>query len=643
MCCTRTKVSAVAIAIGVLVALSAGVAMRASWERPAEPAAAALLDTPESIHWPEARRQVYRVHFENRDEGRLVATGGPGNASGETLRSVLSLDGLVAVTGDGSGEASGTTRVTFEVLACERASWEIAGVAAWASAIDCTTALTGARLGADVSPRGLTSALYAPAGADEVTQGVLQALWLRMQFALPGVDLSAGATYRVEEAGLQGTARQGYVVRSGDGPDERLRLERSTEALEDVRAASGLREPPVVSVAGSASAVIARSGRLARVAGEEQLDVRSRSGVPVLSSNTSFRFEWLREEAVAPSGLAKPIRRATDQMFVSAATDARLLDQRIDGLDAETLTSMLRTYGSGGHLSDMERFLWRATGLLEKRPDASRELLAIYRSPGATPALRALVMDLLASSGHAQAQTAMRAALGDGSLLVSGDAEDRRLYQRVGLLDHPTRETAEMVAHHYHELRGRDDVEARLTTAYALGAVIRGLRSGDDDARALAAAYGAELARDLRATRDPVELAHMVTAVANTRDESNMGVLADLAEHPSREVRSRVAHALGRVASRPPDALLGLLADEDRGVQRTAVRAAPLHEETYRALTLNTALGLVAEPSVRPILDLVRKGRASHRADTDALLDALIERGIRDDQERELAFMLREM
>jgi hypothetical protein len=329
---------------------------------------------------------------------------------------------------------------------------------------------------------------------------------------------------------------------------------------------------------------------------------------------------------------------------VSAGVEAKLLDNQIAGLDRETLLETIRTYGNGGRLPDEARFLWRATGLLEKHPELAWELLSLYRHPAATTQLQAKVLDLLASTGHEVAQAVMREALGDPAVLAEGGVAVRHLYQRFGLVREPATETAEMVAAHYRELRDSGNLEAEVTAAYALGAIAGKLSRGDDEARSLAAIYSAELARDLHGARDPAELAHRVTALGNARLAENVPVFSALARHESTRVRQRVAHALGRAASEtPPPALLDLMSDEDRHVQREAIRVATPRDEVYLQLADEVSTGGVPQLNVRPILDLIKEGRRSHRDATTRLLDALLARGIDDDKDREVALMLRRM
>jgi hypothetical protein len=592
------------------------------------------------LAWPQGERQVFRLTYRSSDEARPIVEEGASTAAADPISSRLELEARVAVTGEGMGAADGTRRLRFEVLSCERGSWQIAGGVAWSDAAQCEAMLVGPYLGIEVDASGETTALYDPAAADTSAQSVLQALWLRMQAALPDGPMAEGETYWAQEKTLQGLAANVYRV-SAPEPGSGFRLERTTDAYLDVRAAAGLRLPPRVEATGAASFSIDARGLLRSGKGDESLAVQTADGISLLASQSSFEFEWLRREDAAPTldfAVLEP--RAPTSALVGADVKAKLLDSRIAGLDLETLLANVRS-SAGIRGANDARFLWQATGFLERHPEAARELLALYRSPGASADARARVLDLLASVGHDEAQAAMRAALGDPGALAGGGVAARHLYQRLGLLEHPNPETAEMVAGHYRALQSSGSLEAELTTAYSLAAIAGKLARGDDEARSLAAAYNAELAGGLRSTTDPTELAHRVAALGNARLAENIAVFSDLAQHESPAVRREVAQALGKVETEsPPDALLGLMSDADPVVQRNAVRGASPADEIYRQLAQEVSAGGVPQLNVRPILDLVKQGRRTHPQSTTVLLDALIAQGIDDDKNRQLALLL---
>ena len=593
------------------------------------------------IAWPDGVRQVYRLTHRNNEEVRPIVDDGPASASGELMSSQLSLTATVAVTGAGIAPSGNAQRVTFEVLSCEDASWEIAGGVVWSDAAACEAMLVGSLLGADVKMNGVTTAIYDAPDSNTTSQSILQSLWLRLQATLPDAPVRMGQSYDAQDKGLHGTADNEYTLRSED--EKQFVLERTTHAYMDVRNAAGLQRPPVVKAMGNATFTIGKEERLRHVQGVEKLAASTAAGVSILTSETSFSLEWLREEKASRGvDFSQLMARAPTSARVGPNVRAKLLDNRIAGLDMQTLLSILQKPHAGPNPSDQARFLWRATGLLEKSPEESWQLLRLY--PDASPEVRARIIDLLASVGHETAQAVMREALGDPDALGKGDVAMHHLYQRLGLLEEPTPETAQMVAEHYRRFRSTGELDSEITTAYTLGAIVAGLSQEDDDQRALADAYNNELADGVRRASNPRELAHRVTALGNTRRTDNLGLLSDVARHESPQVRQRVARAVAKAGfSEPPDVLLDLLSDEEPAVQRDAIRGAWPNESVYYELASEISSNGVTSLNVRPILDLVKHGRQTHRVSTTELLDVLIDHGIRDDKDRELAYMLRSM
>jgi hypothetical protein len=635
--------SVLAAVAALLASAAAGAWLLGLGPRPeptTAPAHAEAVGSLPRIEWPAGERRIFRVRYESRDTTRPVFDETTRAGTAEPIESTMQLDATVAVTGEGEGAAPGSTRATFRVLSCEAADWSVAGGRPWPDARTCTAMLDGQTLGIEVSETGETLSVFDPPGAEPSIQGVLQALWLRLQAGLPDVPVANGDTYWAQEGTLQGKAAHVYRVRAGS----ETTLERQTVGYFDLRIAQLMSTEPAVETSGRARFTIDATSLLQSAEGEERLVVRTELGTTLVSSDTTFRFDWLRTEpATAPTAVADWTRRGATSALASAKTRERLLAQRVAGLDRKAMLATLRDPGEVGGPRAAD-FMWRATGLLELEPKAAWDLLPIARGDDASPRQRARALDLLTNVGHAEAQAVLRAALADADALAGGDRATRHLYQRLGLLDQPEPETAALVAEHYARFRAEGAIEAELTSAYSLGAITARLSRGDDAARALADGYNDRLVADLRADADPLTLQHRVTALGSTRRADNVPLFGELASHGDGAVRSRVATALGAAeTTTPPDALLQLLGDEDSVVQRSAVRAASPDTQVYAALELEAAAGRIAGLNVRPVLDLVKAGRASHPAETAALLDVLIEAGIPDDLDRQVAYGLRAM
>ncbi len=591
------------------------------------------------VAWPEGERRIYRLSYSSRDEVRPLVDD-LAAAAGEPMRSEIQLGATVAVTGLGEGAPEGSTRVVFEVLSCEEASWSVESVPVWPDVMACAEMLLGQRMAADLSPQGATLAVYDPPDAESAVQSLLQTLWLELQLSLPAEPVAEGGRWFAQERDMQGMAARSYRLDSSDAP----RIERRTEAYFEVRLAEGLRQPPTVDASGDASYSIDPDGRLRQAEGKDLLFVQTASGHSILQADASFALDWLRDEPASAIDLAGWLGRGPASIAASANTRAELLDQQIGDLDVPKMLGTLRSPRFRPGSRDEGHFIWQATGLLERDPKASWKLLAMARGENASKEQQARALDLLSSVGHDEAQAVMRDALKGIAQSTGQDGHARMLYQRLSLLDEPNAETARFVAEDYAALRGSGDIEAELTTAYSLGAIVEQLARGDETARELASEYNALLVDDLRSSSDPDAIAHRVSAVGNARLAENVPLLSDLATHQHGMVRERVAHALGKVeGDAPPAALVELIGDADQMVQRVAVRSAKPHDAVYDRLAAEAMTGPIEPLNVRPVLDLVKAGRQSHRTETTRILEAMIDQGIADDKDRAVAYRLLEI
>ncbi|MEM9176016.1 MAG: HEAT repeat domain-containing protein [Myxococcota bacterium] len=596
------------------------------------------------IEWPDGTRHVYALRYESRDAFDAFAATGVGAAS-ESTSSDLTLEAVVAITGDGAGSTPDAARAVFEVLSCDDAAsaWRVAGSEVWTTDRGCDAMLRGARLGVEIAATGQTRSIADPDEADAPVQSLLQTIWLTLGTTLPEAPVAPDTPWWAQEKTTQGVAGFRYAARSLPGKDQDLLLERALQAYVDLRVARDLEERPRVDAAGTARFTIGRDHGLREARGDESLRVVRDEGGELLRAEKRFALVWQRAESVdATPRSASWTPRAPDSILSSAKVREALLDQRIDGLTAEELVAEVAQPSTRTGSEAQARFAWRATALLEKDPALAWSLFDAASGKGVPASARALALDLLASAGHAEAQAVLRRVFQNASDLESDQASDRHLYQRLSLLEQPELATAEMVARHYQTHGAPGDENARFTAAYSLGAITNRLAEADDpEARAAALRFHRLLADGVDPGADPAVLAHEIAALGATRLTANLDLLSPFAAHESATVRRSTANALARVPSAdPPPALIDLLRDGDQGVQRNAVRGAAPHAEVYREVADASATGQLDPLNVRPVLDLVRRGRASFPGETTALLESLIAAGIPDDLDRELAHRL---
>ncbi len=599
------------------------------------------------VRWPAGERQTYRVSYQNDDMLRPIVDDGVEKMASDPVRSSLKGEFEVVLTGMGPGEGE-TDLVAIEVVRCVSASFTALQQPIWESEQACDAALKGHVVYAEVERSGMIPTVFDSPATEASTRLFLQTLLMRLQTNLspPKAGAPVPDSWFASEPGIAGVASQVYDVRRRGERDSTWIFGRRTTALHNLRAAQGMAMLPTVDTSGATEIALTPEGVLERVEGREQFSATTKSGVHFWSSQTTYAFTRIDvTTGSVPPKVAGMLRRRSNNIPESSDTARTLLENQADGLTLAALTQSLKTYGNGGRFPDHERFLWRSVGLLKLHPEYATALLPIYRNPNASNTMRALVLDILASTGGPEAQAVMREVLVDVDALTVATPEYRQLYQRLGFLQSPTTETVSMVVDHYEELRATDTLPEnsgpRLTTAYSLGALAGKLSEGDEAGRERAAELHAMLVEDIEATSEPSVLHHLVTAPGNTKDADSVDVLEGLSSHDSSKVRISVARAFGKTPTDVPNgALLDLVGDPDVIVQRTAIRSLSPHDSVFATLLSLVEQERIARTNIRAVLSLVQKGRSEFRGPTTRLLEAMVRAGIENGADREAAYRL---
>lgn len=268
-------------------------------------------------------------------------------------------------------------------------------------------------------------------------------------------------------------------------------------------------------------------------------------------------------------------------------TTARMLDE-------------LRTFGPGGEMPHHSRWAWQATGRMLLDPSAAEALGRLVieeKSIGFKG--RALAFDLLASVGHAEAQSAMRDALRN----IERDDRFPSLLNRAGFITEPEPRTVQLVADIYESADGI----ARQSAATTLGASAGHLyRTGQTDD---ALRHVRRLETDLRTQSDATDRRALILGLGNAGVDEAVATIAAHARDDAPAVRRAVATALrktpGLVAE---EALDALMADADPRVGRAAVRALgrhPLNADHLGTLAQRVMDGSLGDSTHGPLVDLL--------------------------------------
>jgi hypothetical protein len=282
---------------------------------------------------------------------------------------------------------------------------------------------------------------------------------------------------------------------------------------------------------------------------------------------------------------------------------------------------------NGGTLPDHRRTLWRLTGLLEEQPELSKDLEKLLIDPNTNSKGRALLLDVLVSVGHDEAQAAVVGAL--DSEVSRADPSRSVHYQRLGLIDEPTLETLRFAHREFERAAAGQSLDARMLGAYTMAAVAGHARQSEDPVlQQEAAAVGTQVSGLLAGAQAPIEQAHLIKALSNVKDGRFQAQIDGFRGSPSDRVRQSVARAMRE----PPTAdglrtLVALVQDKDPFVQTEAIRAMEKHvlrDSDWDSITSVIAASGLHKRNHRVLLDFVKYRRSTSPEATTRLLETML-------------------
>jgi hypothetical protein len=572
------------------------------------------------VGWPAGMRFVYRVEHRGDTAARLASQGNPIDGTWD-----VDLD-LVARS---FGDHDGATLLALSVQQVRREEATLGGKPVLTTDA-ARAAVVDGEVQVEIEPDGTLRSLRARPDASPVMVSQLRALLHELRFSLPQV---AASTWQVHERNDAGEVISDYRLADGDEP----RLSRSRSRY--VRLAV-LGDAPCdgcdQTLASATEVRLASGGWLTGMDLDERLTVQRGSAAPLYTRRAHLGLALLATDRFDASQLPQGFADVgLDERLDPVAVREQHLRHRVAGLTFERLAVIVDRYADGKEPPDA--FAWRASGLLIQHPELCDQLAAQLEQSKASSRARELGLDLLASAGHAEAQSAMRAVL--GAPAVQHDPRYVSLLQRVSFLAAPDGETASFIAAVHENASG----EARLASAHALGSVAGKLATGGD--RAGAERLQAPLLKEARDTRSSSERAALLRAIGNAHADENVPFLAGYARAREPEVRAAAITALrGAQADEARAALMDGLKDGDAAVQQAALFA--LGSGTMSSAELGTVADLARDATLGPGFDheLVSFFTA-HAKDGDARagLEALAARSTDREVQDRVRFVLAQL
>lgn len=568
----------------------------------------------------------------------------PGTGGGESWGGHFEIDGEIAwqpydpakhgvVIPEPAGD--GATRHVVSLPVCERLELTVLGNRLL-GADDCAMVSADWAAVVELDRRGHLVKVWEPADTPETTSYVIAHLASELQLTWPGSDARVGATWRGREEDSVGVADSIYTL--GRADRGAWLVTRTRDRYHTIDATVGLAGEWTQRVDAGAEISIGAGGRVTRMSGAQTVNVDNEIGARYAIFESAVDLTRIGEAssvARAVAGAYRPVRHkhARD----AASMRNRLLADRVAGLTREQLLSDLAVYANSGTMPDHNRWLWRATGLLELDPELAEVLIEPFMGAGSRG--RALILDLLVNADTDEAEATLRALLVSDEL--SADPRHVALRQRLGFVRDPSPETVQFAFDQLSVFEADDHSDVALITAYSAGAV-----AGRGDS-ALSDAIHADLIGRLGGADDPETVTHLLRAIANVGDPNDTEMFAGLATHADPSVRMAVADAVGQTRTdRGRELLRELVADSSTPVQMQSLLSLREYEPNggdFAALDAVVSTGGLHATNERLVLQLAvrfgdREPEASRR-----LVASLVSAGIEDSRLLALAnrFMAR--
>lgn len=575
-----------AVALTILALAGGGLALRhhvttANVEAPAADALALRFEPGTTLH--------YTVSWSGTQRGRLFAESAGAEQTHSTTKVDMAL-GMDLYVEDQAGDEA-TLRLSFSKV--ERHGLTALGAEVFSSREAAVDALVGrsarVRLGTDGIPRDVAF----QEGSPDIFMNVVQ--WIVAQSAVSLGPSERAREWDATERGPFGASSEVHYARSG------AELTRSRVRYEsfDAFAAENLSRITVKKLDGQSS-VRLRDGLVDVVHISESLRIDAKSGGTELDGNVVFdlKLESVDRGDRVGAAVAYGAPAKAGEAVIGADMRAQLLSQRVDGMTREQLLSDLSTMGNGGVMPSHTKWLWRATGLLKKDPSIARELGKLARAPDATDKARALVLDLLASVGHGEAQAEMRTIL--ASPVVAKSGARTSLLQRVSFLESPEPATVDAVWASLREGKQRGAPDLVAASAHSIASSSRAMAKNGDDAGARSMVR--RLAAEIEQAHTTESKAAVLSALGNASSGEVTAIAKPYASSESVELREAAADAMRKIDTREAtEMLLALLADPSVAVQGAAL--ASLRDRSLIASDWERISELVASGRIPKALD----------------------------------------
>lgn len=380
--------------------------------------------------------------------------------------------------------------------------------------------------------------------------------------------------------------------------------------------------------------VLNRGGFIEEIDRKEHATVRSpENGRTVLDVKKTVSLRMTGQERFDTGGfgegrMASMVQSLPGQQVSDPVQNRELLAARVSGLTYEDIERWISRFKPDPKDNRANNAMFhRSSGFVQLHPRSASRLAEFGRKKARSSGERTLVLNILAATGTVGAQDAMRDMLADP--LVRNDPQYGVLIQNFSFMDtNPTSKTLRFLSGLMNNRSGFESYAA----AHAFGAGIHKLYTRGEKERAL------DLNRQIRwkikgATTEN-ERAEYIAAMGNAGMFENNGILFSYLRHPEPRIRAEAAMALRKTETAGSrKQLLGMFADPDRDVQRSAIQTAMQYNPDpagMKQIRRHLKDGRIQEACYYDLASLMKKNMASHPGLVKDCLKLMVKKKLKD-------------
>jgi len=379
-------------------------------------------------------------------------------------------------------------------------------------------------------------------------------------------------SWESEEKNHIGTAKSDYKIKSGfiETADITKKRVKYTEFLAFPNAKNLKQE-----LNSDYDIEFMRKGIVESVAGKESLKVKETSGETLLDSVSEFSFKLLeeresREKEEDFSGYETSLLGTVE---ISEKMKKELLENRAANMTRSEMLDTLKQYAETGVIYEKGQFWWRVSGFLKLNPDMCKELIPIFNTTKINYKTRMLLLGILSSVGHGEAQKVMM------EILSSEIAKNDKMYilyiQNLSQVANPDPETVAFVKNLY--TNSKTEIRTKPAAALIFGATADNLKKSGKESDA--ATINQAILKDLASASTAKDKETLLDALSNAGFASNIGMIQKYADSKESNVRAAVANALRKTQTPESETTLtNLTKDKDVTVQRQSLNALAQYE-----------------------------------------------------------------